>query len=125
MIAWKLIDPVTTEEYIFPRNPRATSSPNPLRRSTETLATVVDSRPMARQTTSVAQWTFEGKYVGDMAEDIAAWMTKKYPVRVRDHLDQVWEVILDRFEPTEALPSARYAKKGTYSMSTYVLRRIS
>lgn len=127
-IRWKLTDPSTGDEWTMPINPDAMTSPS----GTRNLTTGFGIRApltMARtfeQAPTIARWQWEGVIRSEAHyEAYVEWAKKPGLVRVLDHLDRTWEVILESFEPDERRPSGRTDWRFRYTVKCLIIRRIS
>lgn len=126
MKRWVFTDPVTSAVYTVPRNPREMTSPYPPR-NTQVMANAIDGRARVVRTFTVPM---EWEFVGDIRSEahygaLLAWSAKDYRVRITDHFNRTWEVLLTQFDPTEEKPSTHLSWKFNYRMRGLVYRRIS
>lgn len=119
---WLLTDPIDSTTYLFPKNPNAMTSPYPVQGTIQTLTSVADPRPRAQTVRSLTEWTFGGKYVSlAQREGLLAWVSKSYPIDLRDHLGRTWSVLFKQFDDTVIRPTQRVDIQGTYTITCWTL----
>jgi hypothetical protein len=125
---WTLTDPATSEVWQMPINPDQMTSPHPMRNLT-TAYGVYKALAMPRtfeQKPQAARWEWQGVIRSeDHYDTYVHWAKKPGLVRVHDHLNRTWEVMIESFEPDESRPSARTDWRYRYTVKCLIIRRIS
>lgn len=95
--AWRFIDPITTEEYAWPVNPREDSGSHTITRSTnyvsaaaqrrtsanvDTIDTVIHQKNMEQQTFSYTGYVYNQQQY----DALESWASKDYAVELYDDL---------------------------------------
>ena len=100
---WQLEDPVRGDVYVFPINPKTASSPEPVRKITETATTT--GKPISHEgSADPVTWTLAGQLV--TAAELAA-LTDFYhrpnKIFLTDDLARTWVAYLEAFQPIPRL----------------------
>lgn len=113
---WVLIDPSTSDRYVFPINPNQMAKPHPRKGLVAVPSLKWGARTLASPR-GPQEWQFSGVIrTKEMHDALAWWVTKSVLVTVNDHLDRNYQVLLNKFDFSESQPSRRKPWKGTYVM---------
>lgn len=123
---WLFQDPqATLADYRVPINPNRMSSPY-LGKQLDTLPNL-RGRLRTRQSPPVPfEWTFSGVIRTQAHHDsLLAYSQADNNIHITDHLGRQWDVIPQRFNPTEKRPSVRIADKYDYEFVSLVIGRLA
>lgn len=111
---WRFVDPYTGENWTFPHNPSAMSSPFPTRNITTKVTTAVDGQAlMFEGNTSPTEWTFQGVTLDPAHyESLRAWVydNKRRRIHVFDHFGRQITCVLQSVSFTPKRAVNRYWK---------------
>lgn len=134
VVRWQFLDTKTRASVVLPLNPREMSSPTSARnvtfgwteRDTNGLTGVGRPRLFDSGQTTPTEWTFTGRLVDQAHYDLLYQWTKSCRVlRVTDHLDRTFEIIIQKFDPQEKLPSASNPWRADYTLSCLLLKEVT
>lgn len=134
-VAWRFIDPITSDTYFLPVNPTADSgsfditktvkyagaistyrdNTDTLRVNDTILTEAPDSQPVFSYTGTV--------YTKDQFDKLKEWFEKEYPWQIRDDLGRDILGYVDKYS-TERARSTKFKWKHTYSFSGVILEEL-
>lgn len=134
VVRWIFRDISDGESVVLPLNPNKMSSPTFQRnmefawgtRANESWSGGISRiRAIDNGQGQPTTWTFEGVILKESHYNLLlAWTKRLQVLHMTDHLSRTFEVIIQRFDPIERLPSATNAWRVDYSMSCLLLREI-
>lgn len=131
MTRWTLTDPTTNEVWEMPINPDKMTSPFRIRSlktrvAVRINAVVADTSHTIEAKPAPVDWEWQGVIRSEAHyEAYVDWAERPGLVRVHDHLDRTWEVMIESFVPEERRPSARTDWRFRYTVKCLILRRIA
>jgi hypothetical protein len=124
--SWAAAAGAGASTYTFPHNPSSMTSPFAAQISVASQGSPIDGRARLHQTRALTEWQFAGKFYNAQQEsDLQAWSQLPYPIYVTDHLNRTWNVKLIALDVVDMRPSRRSTVRGTYTMRSIVLGRMS
>lgn len=124
---WTLTDPATAETWTMPINPDSMTSPHPPKDFASFAKGIKGGHNRSRSfmvPASPVEWTWEGAIRTPEHHDALEAWSKKGTVRVTDHLGRTWEVVMQRFEPSDRRPTPNTPWRMRYSMTALILRQV-
>lgn len=128
IIRWRFLDTETSEEAILQINPKEMTTPTSARESQFAQGTRYGShktRGFLKPAGSPAAWSFGGVILSkthfDMLED---WQGRDVILRVTDHLERTFEIIIESWDVIERLPTMTRAWRADFTMNCLLLREI-
>lgn len=123
--AWKFFDPITSETFIFPNNPKEMSSPHPQNTVSFASRGVNGRMPGISAPKSPTRWSVTGKSRSeDFLNTLIDLKSRPYPIHITDHLNRTWEVVLLGIGIDELRPSQVHSTRFNYDIQCLVLGRV-
>lgn len=129
VVRWKFHDTTNSDVVTLPINPNKMSSPTFPRNMTwawgsksglnrmRGIDLVVDAAP---------SWTFSGVILTEEHHDLLLdWAKRLTVLHVDDHLGRTFEVMIQKFDPVERLPTPRRPFRADYTMTCLLLKEIT
>lgn len=129
MITRWLFDDLDGNQALVPVNPNQMSSPTIARNLSFAFGSMwginrirmKDSAPQ-RPT----EWTFEGVlFTPEHYDLLLEWAGKLMLLRVTDHLGRTFEMVIQKFDPIERLPTATKSWRADYTMTCLLLKEVT
>ena len=132
-VRWVLEDLVAAETYTFPINPKTAGAPFGSRSLTCAQArgwvdqdAGLNRLRMFESPARPVDWEFGGSIRTQEHHDaLLYWSKKSNEVRVSDHLERTFEVIIRAFRPVDERPTPTIPWRMSYTMNALVLRRVA
>ncbi len=122
---WKFKDVASTAEAVLPINPNEMSSPYYGKNITSYGTGVLWGTERLRAFQAppqILEVTWSGVILAkDHYDLLLAWQIARKTVRVTDHLERTFDVIIKSFDPVERLPTARHDWRANYTMTVLLL----
>lgn len=130
VVRWTLREGASGPTVALPFNPNTMSSPTLGRRmsyaSGSRAADAEQMRGFEMAPDGPASWTWGGVILTKAHYDLLLeWAKKSLVLRVTDHLDRTFEVIIEKYDPVERLPTPRRAWRADYTMTCMLLKEIA
>ena len=128
IVRWRFEDPATSEVWHVPINPKEMSSPTSPRSMRYAFGSYwgVDRIRGIDKPSGVTEWSFGGVLLTkEHYDSLLEWAQKLTVVRITDHLERTFEVIITRFDPIERLPTATRAWRVDYTMTCLLLKEVT
>lgn len=134
-VAWRFTDPVTSDEYFLPVNPKADSGSHAIVKNVRyqaSASTYTDNGNNIRVNDTVAQSApFEQEaffytgftYTKAQLDAMKLWTEKNYPWQMRDDLGREFMIYVETFN-IERVRSRSYRWKHSYTFTGIVLEEI-
>lgn len=128
-VRWKFHDTNGGDEIVLPINPKSMGSPHEGPRETATASGTGAGfgrlRVFDRGVTRPVEWTFDGVILTREHDDLLLAWTKRFSVlRVTDHLDRTFEIIVKSYDSVERLPTANRPWRADYTMTCLMLKEV-
>ena len=127
-VRWKFEDRETDEIVYLPINPREMSSPTIGRQMQYAWGSSAGRERIRAIDLGVQQpttWTFTGVILTKSHYDLLLeWADRLHVLRVTDHLDRTFEIIIQKFDPIERLPTATRSWRADYTMECLLLKEL-
>ena len=115
----------TGEKVLLPYNPNTMDSPTTPREMTFAWNAGGRISSLDRGALSPTQWSFGGvileKYQYGL---LLSWAERNHVLRVTDHLGRTFEIIIEKFDPIERLPTPRRQWRADYTMTCLLLKEL-
>lgn len=132
-IPWRLYDPVLATEYFIPVNPNKDSGSFSIKPNLtySVMAGISDPANDAESAAVIYAPGFEVEpfsYSGNVYTeqdllDLETWLTKDYPIQIRDDLDRNMLVIIEGYD-IERVRTRHHRWKHAYSFTGFVLEEV-
>lgn len=131
VVRWKFLDTETNQSIVLPLNPNEMSSPFPRRELNFAWTAHADQgigRPRIFQQTSntPVEWSFSGVILVKTHYDLLLeWTKRLHVVRVTDHLERTFEMIIQNLDVRERQRTAAAKEwRADYTMVCMILKEV-
>lgn len=128
-VRWKFYDIAAEESVTLPLNPNqmsGTKKPRNLTWAQGARRGLDRPRGIDLSADSPHEITFGGVvFTEEHYLLLLNWIKRVTVIRITDHLGRSFEVLLQKFDPVERLPTARRPWRVDYTMSCLLLREVS
>lgn len=128
VVRWKFQDLVDDSEIFLPINPNKASAPTSPRSLTWAAGSRagLDRLRVFEQPSRPAEWTFGGViHTKEHYDLLLEWAARLHRIRITDHLGRMFEVLIQRFDPVERIPTATKPWRATYTMTCLLLDEVT
>lgn len=128
---WTFVDPIADETWVMPINPNTATSPFVAKNITTAQGADLDSHGIHRTRmfqapSAPTSWQFGGVIrTKEHHDELLRWAGKANIVRVTDHLQRTFIVLLQKLDVTDRTPTASTSWRMTYTMTALVLSRVA
>lgn len=125
---WLLNDPAAPLSVYVPINPNKMEAPARPRNMQWAWGTAWGQDRMRGidQPGPATQWTFSGLLLTKAHYDLLLdWSGKLTRLNITDHLERTFEVVIQKFDPVERLPTRQRAWRADYTMTCLLLKEIT
>lgn len=128
MVRWKFHDTTNSDVVSLPLNPNQMSTPTTPRNMSWAAGVKVglfSPRGIDNPMDNPTQWTFGGVILTQSHyELLLAWAQRLTILHVDDHLGRTFEIMIQKFDPVERLPTATQPWRVDYTMTCLLLKEI-
>ena len=134
IVRWKFHDTETDETVFLPINPNEADGAEIPRNmswawgTARKLSYAYQDRPRGinRPASAPPDWTFSGVIRDEAHHDLLLdWAQRSSILRVTDHFERTFEIIISEFDFTERQPTRDRPWRGTYTMTCLLLKEIT
>lgn len=124
IVRWRFEDMENNDTVVVPLNPNEMSTPT--RARLMQWGSYRGNLKGQERSGPPAEWSFTGVLLTESHYDLLlAWTKRLHVLRVTDHLDRTFEIIIQKFDPVERPRAALREWRADYTMTCLLLRRIS
>ena len=127
VVRWILEDPGAVESIAVPLNPNKMDSPTRPRNMTWAWTHYGPDHMRGIDVPGPAtNWTWGGVLLSQTHYDLLLdWTKRLVPLHITDHLGRTFEVVIQKFDPVERLPSPNHPLRVDYTMTCLLLGEIT
>lgn len=128
VIRWVLEDVGAVESIVLPLNPNKMDAPTRGRNMTWAWGTAWGQDRMRGidNPGPAPQWTWSGFLFTESHYNLLlAWTKRLARLYLSDHLGRTFEVVIQKFDPVERLPTAKHPWRVDYTMTCLLLKEIT